>query len=368
MTSLRYALARPDVGARERALVAAALRAGSVSSLGPQVGAFEEQFAARLGVPHAVATSSGTAALHLALAALDVGPGDEVIVPDLTFVATANAVAYTGARVVLADVDPATWTLDPASAERALSRRTRAIIVVHLYGNPGDLDALARLARRHGVALVEDAAEALGARWRGRPVGGVGALSTFSFYGNKIVTTGEGGMVATRSAALDRKLRHLRDHGMSPTRRYYHDRLAFNYRMTALQAALGLAQLERLDEFVARRARIAAWYRDELAGLAGVREPAPLAQAEPVLWLETVQVERWTRRRRDAAIAALRRDGIDSRPLFHPMSRLPMYRRRPLPAADGLSARGISLPTHTALRRRDVAAIAAAFRRVVAAR
>ncbi len=365
MTALRYPLARPDVGPRERAYVAQAMREASVSSLGPQVVAFEDAFASHLSLPHAAAVTSGTAALHLALAALGVGPGDEVIVPDLTFVATANAVSYTGARVVLADVDPVTWTLDPASVERALSKRTRAIIAVHLYGNPADLDALARIAKRNGVALIEDAAEGIGATWHGRPLGGVGVISTFSFYGNKILTTGEGGMVATRSRRLDRVIRHLRDHGMSPKRRYYHDRLAFNYRMTALQAALGLGQLERIDAFLERRARIAGWYRAELAGLDGVSEPLPLVPARAVCWLYTIQVAAWTRRRRDAAMGALRRAGIDSRPLFVPMSRLPMYRRRPLPVSDRLAACGISLPTHTQMRRSDVQAIAGAFRGVL---
>lgn len=365
MTGLRYPLACPDVGPRERAYVAQAMREASVSSLGPQVAAFEGAFATHLALPYAVAVSSGTAALHLALAALGVGPGDEVIVPDLTFVATANAVAYTGARVVLADVHPVTWTLDPASVERALSKRTRAIIAVHLYGNPADLDALARLAKRSGVALIEDAAEGIGATWHGRPLGGVGVISTFSFYGNKVLTTGEGGMVVTRSRRLDRLLRHLRDHGMSPRRRYYHDRLAFNYRMTALQAALGLGQLERLDAFLERRARIAGWYRAALAGLDGASEPVPLAPARAVCWLYTFQIAAWTRRRRDAAMDALRRLGIDSRPLFVPMSRLPMYRRRSQPISDRLSVRGISLPTYTQLRRSDVQVIVGEFRKVL---
>jgi perosamine synthetase len=366
VTALRHALARPDVGPQERARVAEAMREGGVSSLGRHVAEFERAFARRLALPHAVAVSSGTAALHLSLAALGIGPGDEVIVPDLTFVATANAVAYTGARVVLADVDPASWTLDPEAVRRALTRRTRAIVAVHLYGNPPDLGALGALARRHRVALVEDAAEGLGATWRGRPAGSVGALGTFSFYGNKVLTTGEGGMVVTRSRALDARLRHLRDHGMSPRRRYYHDVLAFNYRMTALQGALGLAQLERLDGFLTRRARIAQWYRAALRDVPGVHEPVPLPAAQAVAWLYTVAVEGWTRRRRDAAIASLRRSGVDSRPVFVPMSRLPMYRRRPLPVSDDLSARGISLPTHAGLRRAEVAEIAAAFARAVA--
>src|SRR5690606_28781119 len=228
----------------------------AISSVGRHVAAFEAAFARTVGVPHAVAVSSGTAALHLALAALRIGPGDEVVVPALTFVAPANAVRYTGARLVLAEVDPDSWTLTAASVERVLTRRTRAIVAVHLYGVPADLDGLRALARRRGLALVEDAAEALGARWRGRPVGGLGTLGCFSLFGNKVVTTGEGGVVVTSSAPLARRLRLLRNQAMSPRRRYWHGEIGFNYRMTALQAAVGLGQLARFETLVARRRRI----------------------------------------------------------------------------------------------------------------
>ncbi len=364
--SLRYPLARPDLSGRERRYLLEALGAGAISSIGPHVGAFEEAFARAVGTKGAVAVSHGTAAVHLALAALEIGPGDEVIVPSLTFVSAANAVRYTGARVVLVDADPASWQLDPARVERAITARTRAILAVHLYGNPADLDALRRVARRRRLALIEDCAEALGARWRGRPVGGVGDLGCFSFYGNKVVTTGEGGMVTARSARLLRRVRALRDQGMSSSRRYYHTELAFNYRMTALQAAVGLAQLERLDAFLEKRARVAGWYRRHLRGVAGLAEPRPHPRATPVSWLYTIGVDGWTRGRRDRAMAALRRRGIDSRPVFVPMSELPMYRRRGFPVASRLAASGISLPTYVGLGERDVREIATVFSRIAA--
>jgi perosamine synthetase len=315
-----------------------------------------------------VAVTNGTAALHLALAALGIGPGDEVILPDLTYVATANAVRYTGATPVLVDVDARTWTLDPALAERAVTRRTRAIVAVHLYGNPADLDALGAVAARHGLFLVEDAAEGLGATWRGRAVGTIGDVGCFSFFGNKLITTGEGGMVVARTARLGRRLRRLRDHAMSRTRRYFHAELGFNYRMTALQAAVGLGQVERIGGFVEKRARIARWYRTHLREIAGWCEPEALPGAEPVNWLYTVRMQRWSRRTRDRCIARLRERGIDSRPLFVPMSGLPMYRQAGRSAAAALSAAGISLPTHTAMEEADVAQIARAFGDVVADR
>ncbi len=238
----------PWIGRPELARVVRCVKSGWISSIGAEIGEFEARFAALCARRFGVATSNGTTALHLALAALGIGPGDEVIVPALTFVATANAVHYTGATPVFADADPVTWNVDPAAVAKSVTRRTRAILAVHLYGQPADMRALASTARRAGAVLVEDAAEAHGARYHGRPVGSLGAVACFSFYGNKMVTTGEGGMVLTSDAKLAARLRLLRDHAMSPKRRYYHTEIGFNYRMTTLQAALGLAQLDRFEE------------------------------------------------------------------------------------------------------------------------
>ena len=280
----------PWIGRPELARVVRCVKSGWISSIGAEIGEFEARFAALCARRFGVATSNGTTALHLALAALGIGPGDEVIVPALTFVATANAVHYTGATPVFADADPVTWNVDPAAVAKSVTRRTRAILAVHLYGQPADMRALASTARRAGAVLVEDAAEAHGARYHGRPVGSLGAVACFSFYGNKMVTTGEGGMVLTSDAKLAARLRLLRDHAMSPKRRYYHTEIGFNYRMTTLQAALGLAQLDRFEEICRRKQRIAAWYRDGLRGLplelaarrAGQRErPLDVQRAHP---------------------------------------------------------------------------------------
>ena len=254
-------ISKPFIGAREKELVLDALDSGWVSSIGKYIDEFEANFARYCGTEYALAVSNGTTGLHLALAALGLQPGDEVIVPDLTFVATANAVAYTGATPVLADIDPDTLCIDPASVKSRISERTRAIIPVHLYGHPADMDALLEIGRAHGVDIIEDAAEAHGAEYRGRRVGGLGKCGVFSFYGNKIITTGEGGMLTTNDRAFYLHAKRLRDHAMSPQRRYFHEERGFNYRITNLQAALGVAQLERIEEFLARRTEIMGWYQ-----------------------------------------------------------------------------------------------------------
>src|SRR5581483_301487 len=266
-------VAEPFLGDEELRYVAECVQTGWVSSAGKFVRRFEELFAELFEVEHAVAVSNGTTALHLALLALGIGPGDEVIVPALTFVATANAVTYCGATPVFADSEPTTWNIDPELAAAAVTPRTKAIVAVHLYGHPADLDPLLEL----GVPVVEDAAEAHGARYRGRPVGSLGAVGTFSFYGNKIVTTGEGGMVVTDRADLAARVRQLRDHGMDPDRRYWHPVLGFNYRLTNLQAALGVAQLEKLDAILERKARLAELYAEGLRDVPGIVLPT----AEP---------------------------------------------------------------------------------------
>lgn len=368
---LLYPVSRPDLGSNERRHLLAAYDETGISSVGRHVAAFEKAFATWLDVPHALAVSCGTAALHLALVALGVGPGDEVIVPDLTFIAPANTVRYTGAQPVLVDVDPRSWTIDPAAVERAISKRTRAVIAVHLYGVPADLDALRAIARRHRLALLEDAAEALGSSWRGKRLGALGTVGCFSLFANKTITTGEGGVVVTRSAARARRLRLLRDHGMSPSRRYYHPVIGFNYRMTALQAAVGLGQVERIEELVGRRQRVARWYREELADVQGLSEPEPVGAGENAPWLHTIAVEGLPAGGRNALIRELASRGVDSRPTFVPLSAMPPYRtaRRigRTPHAHRIAASALSLPTYTALRRSDVAAIGRALRAALVA-
>jgi perosamine synthetase len=243
-TDARIRLAWPDVGADELAEVAEVLASGQLT-MGPKVAEFEAELARACEVEHAVAVSSGTAALHLALLALQVQPGDEVIVPSLTYVATANAVMYVGGQPVFVDVDPATWCIDPAKIEAQITKRTKGIIAVHLYGHPADMDAIRDIARRHGLWVVEDAAEAHTARYKGRPVGSLSDIAMFSFYGNKILTSGEGGALTLSDPALERKARMLRGQGMDPERRYYFPIVGYNFRLTNVACALLCAQFER---------------------------------------------------------------------------------------------------------------------------
>ena len=359
---LRFPVACPLFNGNEQEYVSRALRNGAISSVGEEVARFEQEFAAAVGAPYAVAVSNGTAALHLALLALGVGAGDEVIIPDLTYVATASAVRYTGASVVLADVDPRTWTLDPADVEARISSRTRAVIAVHLYGRSADLAALRKIAREHSIRVIEDVAQALGARSQDRRLGSIGDVGCFSFYGNKVITTGEGGMITARSRTTAERLRALRNHCTSASRRYFHRELGFNYRMTALQAAVGLAQLEQLESFLAKRAQIAAWYRASLRSLGGWAEPAAVPASAPVNWLFTMKIRGLLRGRRDAVLEELRRDGIDARPVFVPMSHLPAHRARRLAHAAAISASGLSLPTYVSMQKSDVRTIADALR------
>lgn len=257
-------MAKPDVTALEEAYVVEALRSSWISAKGPFVDRFEREFAAVLEVPHVVTVSSGTAALHLALLALDVGRGDEVIVPSLTYVATVNAIRYVGAVPVFVDVDPKTWSIDPALIGLAMSARTKAIIAVHLYGHPADMDAISVVASRYGVPVIEDAAQAHLARYRDRPVGSLGTIATFSFYANKVITAGEGGAVATGDGDLAARVRMLRGQGMDPDRRYYFPVIGYNYRLSNVACAILCAQLERQLELVERRRQIAARYAEQL--------------------------------------------------------------------------------------------------------
>lgn len=348
-------VARPQLSARERELVLDCVDSAWISSLGRHILEFERSFAQFCGAGYGVATSNGTTALHLALAALGVGPGDEVLVPSLTFVATAASVAYTGARPVFLDSERATYNLDPALIDQAVTPRTKGIIAVHVYGHPANMAPILEAAEAHGLWVVEDAAEAHGA-WvdmpgRGwRRVGGLAKAACFSFYGNKIITTGEGGMVLTDDEALVARLRLLRDHGMDPKRPYWHPVVGYNYRMTNLQAALGVAQMERIEDILAHKAAIAAQYNERLAGQAGLRRPPAEPWARPVNWLYSLLVEPEFPLSRDDLRLFLLSQGVDSRPFFTPLHLLPPYHSgQSLPVAEDLARRGISLPSGPAI-------------------
>jgi perosamine synthetase len=366
----RFPVTEPLLNGNELNYVTDCVRTNWLSSQGPFVKRFEEEFAARWGCPEAVAVSNGTAALHLALLALGVGAGDEVILPDLTFAASANAVLYVGAEPVLVDVDRDTWTISPEAVERAITPRTKAILPVHLYGQPCDMRALMTLAEKHRLLVIEDAAEGLGARYHGRWAGQFGDAAAFSFYGNKLITTGEGGMVTFKEKAATDRARRLRDHGMAPARRYWHDEVGYNYRLTNIQAAIGVAQLERIESFLARKLEIGNMYQRALSCREEVVLPVTRPGTINVFWLYSIIMSGDHRTiGRDDLMDRLLLSGVETRPLFHPLHVMPPYRQYarsgPYPNAEWLAANGLSLPSAVTLRDEDVRHIADTIKRVL---
>jgi perosamine synthetase len=346
----------PDLSGNELKYVTDCLESGWISSLGQYVTAFEEQFSRFCGVKYGVSVSNGTTALHLALATLGIGPGDEVIVPTFTFIATANAVTYTGARPVFVDSESATWNVAPAAIEAKITPRTRAIIVVHTYGHPADMDPILEIASKHSLHVIEDAAEAHGAEYKGRKAGSLGDMACFSFYGNKIITTGEGGMIVTDDPELAERARFLKDHAMSSTRYYWHSRVGYNYRLTNVQAAIGLAQLERAERRIEKKRQIAWAYNARLEKVKGLTLPPEADWAKSVYWMYSVLVEEDYGLDRDGLMARLKKASIDSRPFFYPMHTLPPYegREERFPVAEELARKGINLPSASTLTEEDI--------------
>jgi perosamine synthetase len=376
--------------------VADCVRTGWISSAGSYIGKFEAAFADYLGVGHAVTTTSGTTALHLALAAMGLGPGDEVVIPSQTMIAVPYAVLYTGAKPVILDVDRETYNLDPNRVEhflrkgcrydrrakilrnKATGRRVKALLPVHLFGHPCAMDEILGLAGEFGLDVVEDAAEAHGAVYRfgGRKgprfCGAMGRIGCFSFYANKILTTGEGGMVVTDDEALAEKARRLKDLAHAPGRRFLHTELAYNYRMTNVQAAIGLAQLQSINRFIAIKRRMAEAYGRRLAKVAGLTRPPEKPWARSVYWMYAVVVEDEFGMPRDALLAKLKERGIDTRTFFIPVHRQPLFAKDPdyagaeCPVADDLGARGFYLPSGLALKPGQIKAVCEAVREIQA--
>ncbi len=346
----------PSLGGGERAYLLECVDTGWISSRGRFIAAFEDAFAGRHGMAHGIACSNCTAALHLALAALGIGPGDEVLCPDLSFVAPANMIALTGATAVLVDVEPDSLAIDPERMREMITPATRAVIVVHPFGHAADMDPIMAIARDHGLRVIEDTAEAPGAAYRDRLLGTIGDVSCFSFYANKILTTGEGGMVLCNDAALDQALRIHRDHGMSRDHRYRVAAPGHNYRMTNMQAAIGLAQLERFDAILARRADQAAQYRHRLAEAPCAKWRKTLPWCTPVHWLATITLE--DPAARDPLLDHLGRNGIDARQMIFPVHEAVHLRARfdesAFPVATAVSYRSLHLPSGTELGSEDI--------------
>jgi len=340
-------IAEPVIGKEEEKLTLACIRSTWISSTGEFLGKFEKKYADFIHVPYATTCANGTAALHLALLGYGIKTGDEVILPALTFVSTANVIRYCGADPVFVDIDEKTWNIDVNQIEKKITSRTRAIIPVHLYGYPAPMDRIIKIAKKHHLVVIEDAAEAHGAIYKQKLIGSIGDVGCFSFYGNKIITTGEGGMVTTKKLRIYKKILLYKNHGMSEKIKYFHPVIGYNYRMTNLQAALGLAQLAKINAFLDKRDHIANLYRKLLSPVAGiVMQPPPTADSKPVCWLFSLTITPEYKKSRQALQDYLYTQGIDSRRFFYPVIDLPMYRtKEKFPVTKRISDQGLSLPS-----------------------
>jgi len=368
-------VAGPSITAREGELA----KEAAMTAWGPDHYRFNARFEAMMadyvGVAHAVSLPHATSGLHLALAAADIGPGDEVIGPDVTWIASMAPVTYVGATPVFVDILPDTWCLDPAAVEAAITPRTRAIIGVDLYGSMCDWARLRDIATRHNLVLIEDAAEALGSTYAGKKAGSLGDMAVFSFHGSKTITTGEGGMLVTNDSHLHARVQKLRDHGRPPGDRFFlNDEVAFKYKMSAVQAALGIAQMERIDELIGFKRQLFGWYRDRLAGVHGLRLNAEPQQVRNSYWMVTVVPEATFGHDKFSLQAALRSCGIDSRPFFSRLSGLQAYAGQAKsarflpesPAGAAAAARGINLPSGYGLDEATVGRVCASLIKALA--
>jgi perosamine synthetase len=354
--------ASPDLSHLEEEYVLEALRSGWVSSKGPFITAFEASLANFLGTAHATAVSSGTAALHLALKAIGVGPGDEVIIPDLTYIAVANAVTYCSAVPVIVDVDPRYWCINPEEVRKAITPRTKAIIAVHAFGHPVDFDVLRDVAEEAGLIIIEDACQALGARYKGRRVGGLATISIHSFYANKIITTGEGGAIVTNDPQLNAAVKSLRNHCESSRQKFLHDSVGFSYRMTNLQAALGAAQLARIETLLHQRELLLGWYREALSNIEGLILNPQMPWAKTVNWQVCVLLQPHQATRLQHIRQHFAAMGVEIRPGFIPLSEQPalvnLGRCHSCNVAMALAPAMLMLPMGGAMNRNGVQIIA----------
>lgn len=352
---------QPSLTGNEKKYVNECLDSTWISSKGKFVNEFESSFASYTSVKHATSVCNGTVALHLALVALGVGTGDEVIVPTLTYIASVNAIAYTGAIPVFVDSLSDTWQMDPEDVRIKITPRTKAIMAVHLYGHPCDMEPIAKIAKEHSLFVVEDCAEAFGAFYKGKHVGSFSDIATYSFFGNKTITCGEGGMVVTNDETLFDRVVHFKGQGLAKHREYWHDVIGYNYRMTNICAAIGLAQLEQADEFIAKKRQIAEWYKDGLKGVP-VTVHGQFGEVKHSYWMVSILTE--TPEQRDPLRDALAAAGVETRPLFYPVHTMPMYASKfqRHPVAESLGWRGINLPSWPGVAKEQVESVCRVIR------
>lgn len=364
----------PLLGEKELEYVTDCVTTGWISSAGEYIDKFEEQWAAYCGRRYGVAVSNGTVALQAAVACLDLQPGDEVIMPSFTIISCAMAVVYNGGVPVLVDSDPDTWCMDVAQIEAKITPRTRAIMPVHIYGHPVDMDPLLALAEKHGLVVIEDAAEAHGAEYKGRKAGAFGLLSCFSFYANKIITTGEGGMIVTDDPALAERARSLRNLCFQPQKRFYHTELGHNFRMTNLQAALGVAQIEQVDEFIEIKRRNAGLYSAGLADIGGIQLPVERPNVKNVYWMYGIVLDDGLNLDGPGLAAKLAEAGIGTRPFFLGMHEQPVFHDMGLfsgeryPVAERIARQGLYLPSGLTLTEKPINIVCSGIKELVGAR
>lgn len=353
---------QPYLNGNEKKYVNQCLDSSWISSKGEFITKFEQEFAKFIRAPHATSVCNGTVAIHLALAALDIKPGDEIIVPTFTYVASVNTIAQVGAVPVFVDSLESTWQIDPDDVRKKITPKTRAVMAVHLYGHPCDMAALTAICKEHNLYLIEDCAEAFGTYFGDQHVGTFGDVATFSFFGNKTITTGEGGMVVARDPDVFRRCNHLKNQGVSSHLMYWHDVIAYNYRMTNLCAAIGLAQLEQVDTIIKKKRDIAAWYAEELQGLP-LRTQVEVGNVVHSFWMCSILLD--NAEHRNSLRDYLNTQKIETRPLFYPVHTMPMYKKEQAehhPVAESLGSRGMNLPSWPALTHDQVKYIASKIR------
>ncbi len=361
----------PVITAEAKANVAEAMNTGWISSAGPFIDQFEKAFAAFIGVKHALTATNGTTALHLALAAANVGKGDEVIVPTFTMIASIDAILYTGAKPVFIDSDPETFNMDVRLLEKKITPKTKAIMPVHIYGHPVDMDPVMATAKKHDIMVIEDAAEAHGATYKDAMCGSIGHINAFSFYANKIITTGEGGMVTTDDDAMAARVRALRDLAHSPKKRFWHEEVGYNYRMTNLQAGVGLGQLKNVEKFLATKQWMADGYAKGLAGVKGLRLPVTKDYAKNVYWMYAMLVEPEFGMTKDELRTKLKEEGVDTRDFFYSAAAMPLVQgmvdpAERFPVAEDIEKRGLYLPSGLALTQEQLDYVCDTIRKISA--
>lgn len=360
----------PFLGELEKKYVLDCVETNWISLSGKYIEAFEDRFSRYCGTKYGVTTTNGTTALHLAFAAIGIGKGDEVIMPSFNIASTAFAAIYCGARPVFVDSQSDTWNIDPEKIEEKITRRTKAIVPVHMYGHPCEMSPIMRIARKHKLIVIEDAAEAHGAQYRGEKVGGIGDMGCFSFYANKIITCGEGGMVVTNRKKWADRCRNLKNLSFLEKKRFWHKEIGFNYRMTNMQAALGLAQFERIDEMVERRRNNAAFYNSLLRDVPGLTLPVERPGVRNVYWMYGILVGKEFGVRRDALMKRLKETGIESRTFFIPMNQQPVLKKMGIiskerhPVAEDISKRGLYLPSGSGLTRKEIEYVCECVRKI----